>query len=161
MEKEWETELQKWINETSVSKESARWAIEEDDSGQKKDVGTKSRDIKKDFERERNTSKKELLVMNQEKEKGLDNISLSSPSSYKLQVSVPITLNLLLKAWAAAEGRDLASVALQCLEIGLRESKSKGNIPIAAVEHYERNCEKRLAIAEINKRWESFSKRDS
>ena len=161
MEKKWENELQRWIKETSISKESASWAIQDEGNEQKKDEEIKNSAGKRELEKEIKTSKKQLLSINQEKEKGLDNLSLSSPSSYKLQVSVPITLNLLLKAWAAAEGRDLASVALQCLEIGLRESKSKGNIPLAAVEHYERNCEKRLAIAEVNKKWERFSKRYS
>ena len=57
-------------------------------------------------------------------------------------------LNYLLKVWAAAEGRDLSSVAFQCLETGLREMKSKGEIPIAAMKRYDDSCEKRIALAE-------------
>ncbi len=161
MEEEWKTELRRWIKETSVSKDAASWAIEDGKNQQSKDIERKKIVGKGENKPASNASQKKLVEKNQEKEKDLDNLSLSSPSSYKLQVSVPITLNLLLKAWAAAEGRDLASVALQCLELGLRESKSKANIPLAAIEHYERTCEKRLAIAEVNKRWERFSKRYS
>ncbi len=54
---------------------------------------------------------------------------LNTPNSFKLKLSVPSNLNYLMKAWAAAEGRDLSSVALQCLEAGLREMKSKGALP--------------------------------
>jgi len=41
-----------------------------------------------------------------------------------------------LNVWAAAEGRDLSSVAFQCLETGIREMKSKGSIPSVAVNRY-------------------------
>ena len=82
-----------------------------------------------------------------EKENELDDLSLNTANSAKLQVSVPSSLNYLMKAWAAAEGRDLSSVALQCLEIGLRAMKSKGSIPSAAIERYDVACKKRIAFA--------------
>ena len=58
-------------------------------------------------------------------------------------------LNYLLKVWAAAEGRDLSSVAFQCLETGLREMKSKGSLPAVAIDRYNSVCKKRIALAEI------------
>ena len=65
-------------------------------------------------------------------------------------------MNYLLKAWAAAEGRDLSSVALQCLENGLRSFKGMGAIPSAAIKRYDVACEKRIALAEINNAWEEY-----
>ena len=76
------------------------------------------------------------------KENQLDDLVLNTPNSYKLQLSVPSNLNYLMKAWAAAEGRDLSSVALQCMELGLREMKSKGAIPSSAIRRYDLSCEK-------------------
>ena len=61
-----------------------------------------------------------------------------------------------MKAWAAAEGRDLSSVALQCLESGLRTMKSKGSIPSVAIERYDVACQKRIALAEVNNVWEKY-----
>ena len=63
-----------------------------------------------------------------------------------------------MKTWAAAEGRDLSSVALQCLEIGLREMKGKGAIPSSAISRYELACEKRIALAEVNDFWEKYDR---
>ena len=65
-------------------------------------------------------------------------------------------INYLMKAWAAAEGRDLSSVALQCLEIGLRAMKSRGSIPTAAIERYDIACKKRIALAEVNDIWDKY-----
>ncbi len=87
-------------------------------------------------------------------EKEIDEISLNTPHSSKLQISVPSNLNYLMRVWAAAEGRDLASVALQCLEFGLREMQSRGTIPSRAIEKYEIACEKRILLAEISGRWD-------
>lgn len=66
----------------------------------------------------------------------------------KLQVSVAPAVNTLLKAWAASEGREVTSVLLQAVEVGLRTLKAQGAIPRAAIEHYEQNCQYRLALAE-------------
>ena len=90
----------------------------------------------------------------------LDSFSLNAPNSYKLQVSIPANLNILMKAWAAAEGRDLSSVALQCLESGLRTMKSTGSIPAVAVKRYNLACEKRIALAELSNAWERHEELD-
>lgn len=66
----------------------------------------------------------------------------------KLQVSVAPALNTLLRAWAASEGREVTSVLLQAVEVGLRTLKTQGSIPSAAIEHYEQHCRARLALAE-------------
>ena len=84
----------------------------------------------------------------------LDDLSMNPTSSYKLQISVPANINYLMKAWALAEGRDLSSVALQCLEIGLRQIKCNGGIPKSATERYETICEKMLLASEIKALWE-------
>ena len=62
----------------------------------------------------------------------------------------------MLKVWAAAEGRDLSSVAFQCLELGLREMKSKGSVPVVALKRYNNACEKRIALAEANNLLEKY-----
>ena len=63
---------------------------------------------------------------------------------------------LLLKVWAAAEGRDLSSVAFQCLETGIREMQSKGSIPSVAINRYDSACQKRIALAEVNNLLEKY-----
>ena len=63
----------------------------------------------------------------------------------KLTVSVPPSLHVLLRGWALCEGRELTSVVLQCVELSVRQLKSNGSIPAAAVRSYERACEERLA----------------
>ncbi len=64
----------------------------------------------------------------------------------KLTVSVPPSLHVLLRSWALSEGRELTSVVLQCVELSVRQLKSNGSIPAAAVRSYERACEERLAL---------------
>ena len=96
--------------------------------------------------------KRKLKSQLNSREIEIDEIALNAANSSKLQISVPSNLNYLMKVWAAAEGRDLASVALQCMEFGLREMKSKGTIPSMAVEKYQIACEKRILLAEINGR---------
>ena len=64
----------------------------------------------------------------------------------KLTVSVPPSLHVLLRSWAICEGRELTSVVLQCVEYSVRQLKSNGSIPGAAIRHYESSCDERLAI---------------
>nr|WP_286187922.1 hypothetical protein [Synechococcus sp. A15-28] len=64
----------------------------------------------------------------------------------KLTVSVPPSLHVLLRSWALCEGRELTSVVLQCVELSIRQLKSNGSIPSAAVRAYEGACDERLAI---------------
>ena len=64
----------------------------------------------------------------------------------KLTVSVPPSLHILLRSWALCEGRELTSVVLQCVELSVRQLKSNGSIPTAAVRAYEAACEERLAV---------------
>ena len=64
----------------------------------------------------------------------------------KLTVSVPPSLHVLLRSWAICEGRELTSVVLQCVEYSVRQLKSNGSIPGAAIRQYESSCDERLAI---------------
>ena len=64
----------------------------------------------------------------------------------KLTVSVPPSLHVLLRGWALCEGRELTSVVLQCVELSVRQLKSNGSIPSAAIRAYEAACDERLAI---------------
>ncbi len=64
----------------------------------------------------------------------------------KLTVSVPPSLHVLLRSWALCEGRELTSVVLQCVELSIRQLKSNGSIPSAAVRAYEGACDERLAM---------------
>ena len=64
----------------------------------------------------------------------------------KLTVSVPPSLHVLLRGWALCEGRELTSVVLQCVELSVRQLKSNGSIPSAAIHAYEAACDERLAL---------------
>lgn len=64
----------------------------------------------------------------------------------KLTVSVPPSLHVLLRSWAVCEGRELTSVVLQCVELSVRQLKSNGSIPAAAIRNYEASCDERLTI---------------
>tara|TARA_Y100001968_G_scaffold107983_1_gene97610 strand:- start:170 stop:691 length:522 start_codon:yes stop_codon:yes gene_type:complete len=162
MDRDWNTRRQEWLQETALPDEVSNWAIGSITKFEKKitelDAYHKERscdsNIISSLEKETKELKRKIKAELTTLENGLDDISLNSPNSYKLQVSVPSNLNYLMKAWAAAEGRDLSSVALQCLEIGIREIKSKGAIPHAAIKRYENACEKRIALAEANHIWE-------
>ena len=150
MSKDWTYFREEWLKNTSLQEDDAKWALEalinsekefyEVESGiqNKEDVLIKVKNLKKKVRD--NISSKEL---------SLDNIALNPSTSNKLQISVPSNLNYLLKVWAAAEGRDLSSVAFQCLETGLREMKSKGSLPAVAIDRYDSVCKKRIALAEI------------
>ena len=165
MSKDWTYFREEWLKNTSLQEDDAKWALEalinsekefyEVDSGiqNKEDVFLKVKNLKKKVRD--NISSKEL---------SLDNIALSTSTSNKLQISVPSNLNYLLKVWAAAEGRDLSSVAFQCLETGLREMKSKGSLPAVAIDRYDSVCKKRIALAEITNlvdKYESEKKRSN
>tara|TARA_Y100001968_G_C19307300_1_gene692296 strand:- start:530 stop:1051 length:522 start_codon:yes stop_codon:yes gene_type:complete len=164
MVKSWDDSLNSWSRDTSLSKEMSEWAIEcvsknikEIQSLQQaRNKNAPSEESKKEREVLIKKLKKQIRQGITNKENALDDISLNTPNSYKLQLSVPSNLNYLMKSWAAAEGRDLSSIALQCLENGLRTMKSKGVIPDSAVRRYEIACEKRIALAEANKTWEKY-----
>jgi len=162
MAKRWTDFRDQWLGSTSLSPENSLWAIDALKKSQQKLV-----DLEKNFEDEirkgkENAETKERLralrksIKNEltARENELDDISLNTPNTYKLQISIPTNLNYLMKAWAAAEGRDLSSVALQCLETGLSQIRSKGSIPSAATKRYDLACEKRIALAEVNNLWE-------
>jgi len=100
--------------------------------------------------------KKKVKETISSKEISLDDITLNTSNSNKVQISVPSNLTYLMKVWAAAEGRDLSSVAFQCLETGIREMKSKGSIPSVAVNRYDSACQKRIALAEVNNLLEKY-----
>ena len=59
---------------------------------------------------------------------------------------VPPSLHVLLRSWALCEGRELTSVVLQCVELSVRQLKSNGSIPSAAIRAYEGACDERLAV---------------
>ena len=151
MSKDWTYFREEWPKNTSLHENDVKWALEalinsekefyevERELQNKEDIFNKVKNLKKKVKE--NISSKEL---------SLDDISLSTSTSNKLQISVPSNLNYLLKVWAAAEGRDLSSVAFQCLETGLREIKSKGSLPSVAIDRYDSVCKKRIALAEIS-----------
>ena len=163
MRNSWGEERESWLRKTSLPDELSTWAIEsinknEDDIHSIERSASADTSIKKPItvEEDLKTLRKNIKNEIARKEDSIDDLSLITANSYKLQLSVPSNLNYLLKAWAAAEGRDLSSVAFQCLEIGLREMKSKGAIPFAAVKRYDNACEKRIALAEANNTWERY-----
>tara|TARA_Y100001970_G_scaffold293121_1_gene437893 strand:- start:7054 stop:7554 length:501 start_codon:yes stop_codon:yes gene_type:complete len=153
----WTKRREAWVKSTNLNEIEARWALESIVSKEDEIFELEAKisqqikeGINNSLKKIRNGIKESITL----KESELDDISLTTPNSYKLQVSIPSTLNYLMKSWAAAEGRDLSSVALQCLEIGLRDMKSKGGIPPIAVERYEFACSQKVALAEISNLWD-------
>ena len=162
MNNNWKQIRKDWLEETSLPEDISFWAIDSISRCEKEIIS-----LEESIERKTLTAQTSLGIENRlkeikkaikaeitKKENSLDDLSLNTPNSYKLQLSVPSNLNYLMKAWAAAEGRDLSSIALHCLETGLRSMKSKGAIPVAALKRYDDSCEKRIALAEANKTWE-------
>ena len=166
MTKRWAEIRDDWLVKTSLNKKISQWALGPIHKNQAAietlgEVFNSEKNIENENAKEVNEQFKNLKRAIKSdftsRENEIDDLSLNTPNSFKLQISVPSNLSYLMKAWAAAEGRDLSSVALQCMEAGLREMKSKGSIPQAAIERYDISCEKRIALAEANNLWEKHS----
>ena len=155
MPSNWSKIRDEWLNSTVISEDDAKWALEALINSEEELF-----EIERKFKNNEDAIvqvkvlKKKVKETISSKEISLDDIALNTSNSNKVQISVPANLNYLLKVWAAAEGRDLSSVAFQCLETGLREMKSKGSIPPAAIARYDDACKRRLALAEVNNMWE-------
>ena len=160
----WNEACETWLKESPIPLETAKWAIQsirknestisklEEDLSSQNSKETEIEKIENILKELKRSIKKEVIS----KENELDGIALNAPNSCKLQISVPSNLNYAMKAWAAAEGRDLSSVAMLCMETGFRKLKSKGSIPSAALKRYESACEKRIALAEANHLWDKY-----
>ena len=157
MPKNWSYIRDEWLKSTTIDEDDAKWALEAL-------INTEEElfEIERKFKNNENALgqvrglKKKVKETISSKEISLDDIALNTSNSNKVQISVPSNLNYLLKVWAAAEGRDLSSVAFQCLETGLREMKSKGSIPSIAITRYDSACQKRIALAEVNNLLEKY-----
>ena len=157
MPNNWSYIRDEWLKTTSIGEDDAKWALEalintEEDLFE---IESKVKNNQDALGQVR-TLKKKVKETISSKETSLDDIALNTSNSNKVQISVPSNLNYLLKVWAAAEGRDLSSVAFQCLETGLREMKSKGSIPSIAINRYDSACQKRIALAEVNNLLEKY-----
>ena len=157
MTKNWSYIRDEWLKSTSIAEDDAKWALEAliNSEGELFEIERKFKS-NEDALGEVRSLKKKVKETISSKEISLDDISLNTSNSNKVQISVPSNLNYLLKVWAAAEGRDLSSVAFQCLETGLREMKSKGSIPSIAITRYNSACQKRIALAEVNNILEKY-----
>ena len=157
MRKNWSYIRDEWLKSTTITEDDAKWALEVLVNKEEElfDIERKFNNKEDIFSQVRSLKKKVKQTIT-EKEISLDDIALSNSNSNKVQISVPSNLNYLLKVWAAAEGRDLSSVAFQCLETGLREMKSKGSIPSIAINRYDLACQKRIALAEVNNLLEKY-----
>lgn len=157
MSKTWSKIRDEWLDKTAIEEEDAKWALEALINSEEElfDIEKKLKN-NEDASTQVRSLKKKVKEIISSKEISLDDISLNSSNSNKVQISVPSNLNYLLKVWAAAEGRDLSSVAFQCLETGLREMKSKGSIPSIAINRYDSACQKRIALAEVNNLLEKY-----
>ena len=157
MSKNWSKIRDEWLERTAIEEEDAKWALEALINSEEELF-----EIERKFKNNEDASgqvrslRKKVKETITSKEISLDDIVLNTSNSNKVQISVPSNLNYLLKVWAAAEGRDLSSVAFQCLETGLREMKSKGSIPSIAINRYNAACQKRIALAEVNNLLEKY-----
>ena len=162
MDKNWSKLREEWLKSTSIPEDDAKWALDAmvESEDQLFEIERKIKNKEDIFGEFRNLKKrvKENISL---KEFDLDDITLNTSNSNKLQISVPGNLNYLLKVWAAAEGRDLSSVAFQCLETGISEMKNKGSIPIIAITKYNSACKKRIALAEVNNLLEKYESAQS
>ena len=157
MNNNWSKLRDEWLNSTAISEDDAKWALEALINSEQElfEIERKARNNEDTISQVKSLKKKVKETISS-KELSLDDIALNTSNSNKLQISVPSNLNYLLKVWAAAEGRDLSSVAFQCLETGIREMKSKGSIPSIAIERYDSACQKRIALAEVNNLLEKY-----
>ena len=157
MPNNWSKIRDEWLERTAVAKDDAKWALEALINSEEELFAIEQKiKNKEDAISQVKFLKKKVKETISSKEMSLDDIALNTSSSNKLQISVPSNLTYLLKVWAAAEGRDLSSVAFQCLETGIREIKSKGSIPSVAVNRYDSACQKRIALAEVNNLLEKY-----
>tara|TARA_B100000945_G_scaffold300969_1_gene283290 strand:- start:237 stop:734 length:498 start_codon:yes stop_codon:yes gene_type:complete len=157
MPSNWSKIRDEWLSSTAIAEDDAKWALEALISSEEElfQIERKFRNNEDAISQVRNLKKKVKETISS-KEISLDDIALNTSNSNKVQISVPSNLNYLLKVWAAAEGRDLSSVAFQCLETGIREMKSKGSIPSIAINRYDSACQKRIALAEVNNLLEKY-----
>jgi len=151
MPSNWSKIRDEWLDRTAVAKDDAKWALEAIINSEEElfEIEQKIKN-KEDAINQVKVLKKKIKETISSKEISLEDIALTTSNSNKVQISVPSNLTYLLKVWAAAEGRDLSSVAFQCLETGIREMKSKGSKPSVAVNRYDSACQKRIALAEVN-----------
>ena len=158
MPSNWSKIRDEWLDRTAVAKDDAKWALEALINSEEElfEIEQKIKNKEDDAISQVKFLKKKVKETISSKEIGLDDIALNTSNSNKVQISVPSNLTYLLKVWAAAEGRDLSSVAFQCLETGIREMKSKGSIPSVAVNRYDSACQKRIALAEVNNLLEKY-----
>ena len=117
MPKNWSYIRDEWLKSTTIAEDDAKWALEAliNSEGELFEIERKFKS-NEDALGEVRSLKKKVKETISSKEISLDDISLNTSNSNKVQISVPSNLNYLLKIWAAAEGRDLSSVAFQCLE---------------------------------------------
>ena len=157
MPKNWSKIRDEWLNNTAIEENDAKWALNALINSEEEifEIERKIRN-NEDFLGQVRSLKKKVKETISLKEIRLDDITLNTSNSNKVQISVPSNLNYLLKVWAAAEGRDLSSVAFQCLETGIREMQSKGSIPSIAINRYDSACQKRIALAEVNNLLEKY-----
>ena len=154
----WSKIRDEWLKKTALAEDDANWALEALVNSEEElfEIERKLKNKEEAFGQVKSLKKKVKETISS-KEISLDDIALNTSNSNKVQISVPSNLNYLLKVWAAAEGRDLSSVAFQCLETGLREMKSKGYIPSIAITRYDIACQKRIALAEVNNLLEKYA----
>jgi len=157
MPNNWSKIRDDWLKNTPIAEDDAQWALEVLISSEEElfEIERKFKNNEEILGQVKNLKKKVKENIST-KEVSIDDIALNTSNSNKVQISVPSNLNYLLKVWAAAEGRDLSSVAFQCLETGLREMKSKGSIPSIAINRYDSACQKRIALAEVNNLFEKY-----
>ena len=156
MPSNWSKLRDEWLDRTAIAKDDAKWALEALINSEEELFEIEKIKNKEDGISQVKFLKKKVKETISSKEISLDDIALNTSNSNKVQISVPSNLTYLLKVWAAAEGRDLSSVAFQCLETGIREMKSKGSIPSIAVNRYDSACQKRIALAEVNNLLEKY-----
>ena len=112
MSNNWSSIRDEWLKSTAIEENDAKWALEALINSEEElfEIERKFKNNENALDQVRGLKKKVKETISL-KEISLDDIALNTSNSNKVQISVPSNLNYLLKVWAAAEGRDLSSVA--------------------------------------------------
>ncbi len=132
MPSNWSKIRDEWLDRTAIAKDDAKWALEALINSEDELFAIEQKiKNKEDAISQVKILKKKVKETISSKEISLDDIALNTSNSNKVQISVPSNLTYLMKVWAAAEGRDLSSVAFSA-------------------------CQKRIALAEVNNLLEKY-----
>ena len=133
MPSNWSKIRDEWLDRTAIAKDDAKWALEALINSEEElfEIEQKIKN-KEDAISQVKILRKKVKETISSKEISLDDIALNTSNSNKVQISVPSNLTYLLKVWAAAEGRDLSSVACLLYTSPSPRDRTRSRMPSSA-----------------------------